>query len=112
MKYFTLFCVFASVIFFAGCGKDERTIPEQALDKAIELHAQARKDGVDLSAGPCLSNALFEGTAPEDQWVVDIAHNPRVEADNYEVNQCSAYLRGGAKHFIELDPDGNLIKYF
>ena len=53
----------------------------------------------------CLSNFLISG------WVLDIAHNPREAIDDLPQNQCSAYLSGQAKHFVELDLNGDLIRF-
>jgi hypothetical protein len=43
-------------------------------------------------------------------YVVDISHNPRLEEDDLKENQCPDYLSGKLKHFIELDPEGRLIR--
>jgi hypothetical protein len=43
-------------------------------------------------------------------WVADIAHDPRQEIDNDPANQCQNFLSGEAQHFVELDPEGNLIQ--
>lgn len=71
-----------------------------ALAKARFAHERSR--GVDMSRGPCLGTI-----APG--WVVDVAHNPRQPVDDLAQNQCAAYREGKAKHFVELDPSGNLI---
>jgi len=75
-----------------------------AIAKAKELWRAKFLSGEDLSAGPCLSNEAIP------DWVADIAHNPRQDVDNLPANQCSAYRDGAAHHFVELDPDGNLIR--
>jgi hypothetical protein len=75
-----------------------------AIAKAHELWRVAFYNGEDLSNGPCLSNEVVP------DWVADIAHNPRQEVDDLPANQCSAYLDGTAHHFVELDPEGNLIR--
>ncbi len=77
---------------------------ETAINQANHLYSQEKAKGRDLSTGPCLSDALLP------DWVVDIAHNPRLAVDDLPENQCQAYLEGRAKHFVELDPDGNLIR--
>jgi hypothetical protein len=43
-------------------------------------------------------------------WVADIAHRPRQAVDEDPANQCEAIRSGDAHHFVELDPDGNLIR--
>lgn len=75
-----------------------------AINQAQHLYRQRKEQVGDFSNGPCLSNALMPG------WVVDIAHNPRQPIDDMAENQCSAYREDKAKHFVELDPKGNLIR--
>jgi hypothetical protein len=64
---------------------------------------EAQSQGLDLSRGPCLGE-LKPG------WVADIAHSPRQPIDDLPVNQCADYLSGKAKHFVELDPHGQVIR--
>jgi hypothetical protein len=40
----------------------------------------------------------------------DIAHYPRLAIDDDPANQCAAYRDGTTHHFVELDPEGNLIR--
>lgn len=75
-----------------------------AIAQAIELWRIALLSGDDLSSGPCLSNQVIP------DWVADVAHNPRQDIDNLPANQCSSYLSGEAKHFVEIDLEGNLIR--
>ncbi len=82
----------------------EKADKDLAVAKAQELYRAALYNGDDLSNGPCLSNKVI------DDWVADIAHDPRQDVDNLPENQCSAYRDGTAKHFVELDTDGNLIR--
>jgi len=70
---------------------------------AEKLYQQAKNANQDLSHGPCLGNA-------DADTVVDIAHNPRESIDNLSENQCQDYLEGKAHHFIELDPNGQIIR--
>ena len=77
---------------------------DTAINQAKHLYRQEKASGKELSNGPCLSDALMPG------WVVDIAHSPRLPIDDLPENQCPAYREGKAKHFVELDPDGNLIR--
>lgn len=77
---------------------------DKAVNQAKHVFSQNKKLGVDFSSGPCLTNALMPG------WVADIAHNPRLAIDDLPENQCQAYKEGRASHFVELDPDGNLIR--
>ncbi|MFA5070383.1 MAG: hypothetical protein WC528_03820 [Patescibacteria group bacterium] len=75
-----------------------------AIAEARDIYRVKKEQGEDLSAGPCLSNDLIE------DWVLDIAHNPRQDVDNEPANQCEAYRNGQAHHFVEFDLDGNLIR--
>lgn len=77
---------------------------DTAVNQAQHVYRQRQAMGVDFSAGPCLSDALMPG------WVADIAHNPRLPADDLPENQCPAYREGRAEHFVELDKEGNLIR--
>lgn len=79
--------------------------PEYDMAVGVALGVFNRQTkGIDLSSGPCLTNDLIPG------WVVDIVHNPREEIDNLPENQCQAYLEGRAKHFVEFDQTGNVIR--
>lgn len=77
---------------------------DTAINQARHLYSQEKIRGRDFSSGPCLSDALLPG------WVVDIVHNPRLAIDDLPENQCSAYIEGKLKHFVELDTEGNLIR--
>jgi uncharacterized membrane-anchored protein YhcB (DUF1043 family) len=77
-----------------------------AIKKAQDLYQQQKQFKTDFSHGPCLSNDL------QPDWVADIAHNPRNQDDEYPVNQCQAFTDGRAHHFVELDPQGRLIRTY
>lgn len=115
----------AAVLLFAGCGQKVKeageAVVEQAtgisalqqklnadrdlaIGRATALYAQKVVEGMSMENGPCLSNEIIP------DWVLDIAHNPRQEADDQPKNQCSAYRKGMAHHFVELDINGALIK--
>ncbi len=85
-----------------------KTTPKGEIDTAVNqaqhVYRQRRDRGEDFSVGPCLSDALMPG------WVADIAHSPRLPTDDLPENQCPAYREGRAEHFVELDPEGNLIR--
>lgn len=87
----------------APAGVQERSDRELAIEKAEELFEQKLAEGMDMNDGPCLSDEIIP------DWVVDVAHSPREPVDNLSKNQCSAYREGKAHHFVELDPEGNLI---
>lgn len=80
-------------------------IPDEALKNALNLFSQAKSKGQNLSSGPCL------GKVSED-WVLDIAHNPRQDVDNKKENQCEDFRLGRVHHFIELDENGKLINAY
>lgn len=75
---------------------------EDAFKNALNLYIQKKQEGVDMTSGPCL------GKVAQD-WVLDIAHKPRLAVDDKPQNQCPDFINGNVKHFIELDPDGKLI---
>lgn len=77
---------------------------EIAIEKAESLFEEKKGQGLNFDNGPCLSEEIIP------DWVVDIAHNPRAEVDNKPENQCQSYRQGKTHHFVELDPEGNLIR--
>jgi hypothetical protein len=85
-----------------GGGPDEAE-KDAAVAAAKDAYAEAKAEGVDFANGPCL------GVVMED-WVADVAHDPRQDVDDEPENQCEAYRSGMASHFVELDPDGNVIR--
>ncbi len=81
-------------------------LDQRVSQEAGRLFAQAKQSGVDLSSGPCLG--LIPGL-PE--WVVDVVHLPRLpEVDNQPENQCPEFRSGQAKHFVELDQNGQVSR--
>ena len=77
---------------------------DEAIRKAKELFEQKKREGMDFSCGPCLSEEIVP------DWCVDVAHNPREAIDDEPGNQCRSYREGRVHHFVELDPDGNVIR--
>ena len=98
-----------TAIALAGCGggddvsDDERS---RAVAAAQQAYQQALTRGDDLNKGPCIAESLPELA----DWVADVAHDPREDVDDDPENQCSRYRQGEASHFVELDPDGELIR--
>ena len=88
----------------AGCGggsdDGER---ERAIAAAHVAYEEAAAGGTDFADGPCLGLVL-------ENWVADVAHDPREEVDDRPENQCEAFRSGEAEHFVELDPEGDLIR--
>lgn len=76
---------------------------EDTFKNALNLFIQKKQEGVDMTSGPCLGSV-------GDDWVLDIAHNPRVPEDDKPQNQCADFKSGKVHHFIEFDPDGKLIR--
>ncbi len=76
----------------------------EVIAAAVDLYKKRAAGGMSMDNGPCLTNDLMPG------WVVDIVHSPREPMDDLPQNQCPAYLEGRAKHFVELDTNGNLVR--
>lgn len=76
----------------------------KAIAKAEERYLQLQAAGADFSAGPCIAEELMP------DWAADVAHDPRTAEDDLAENQCRSYREGKARHFVELDPQGNLIR--
>lgn len=104
---FSLIMLTATLTLILNSGQ-EREPSKKELDIVINqakfIFHQTKLKGVDFAEGPCLSNALMEG------WVLDIVHNPRQTVDDLPQNQCSAILEGRARHFVELDLEGNFVR--
>jgi hypothetical protein len=86
---------------------DKRMMIEDILKEANRELNNRRENDDDISAGPCLLNP---STINED-YVVDIAHEPRNDDDNNKINQCSDFVEGRATHFIEVDVTGKLLRF-
>ena len=65
-------------------------------------------EGVNLSSGPCLSDNNEDWVVAD--WVCDVAHLPRIAADDNSENQCSEYRTGQAHHFVEVDENCDIIR--
>lgn len=77
---------------------------DRAIRMAQVLFRERRAQGIDMSYGPCLAEEIIP------DWCVDVAHSPREEVDNLPQNQCSSWRSGQVHHFVELDPEGNVIR--
>jgi hypothetical protein len=97
----------ASAAVTAGCGGVDEAERQAAIAAARAVYEKERLEGTDFARGPCLANPL---PPPSENWVADVAHDPRRDVDDDPANQCSAYREGEADHFVELDPDGELIR--
>jgi hypothetical protein len=87
----------------SGAALAARETKEQAIKLAQQAYQEALARGESLSRGPCLG-VIMPG------WVADIAHKPRQTIDDRPENQCAAFRMGEAGHFVELDPQGNVIR--
>lgn len=84
--------------------KGQEAIKTLAVTQAQEVYKQLKSLETDFSSGPCIAERLM------DDWVADIAHNPRRAIDNLPANQCQSFIKGETHHFVELDFQGNLIR--
>ena len=91
----------------AGCGDDvSDTERDRAIAEAQQAYEQALRKGTNLDDGPCIAEKLPDLS----DWVVDVVHDPRTDEDDDPANQCSRYRDGDASHFVELAPDGAVIR--
>lgn len=81
--------------------KQER---EEATKKALAIYRQQKAANVSFEDGPCIAEQLIP------DWVADIVHNPRQPVDEQPENQCQSYREGKAHHFVELSPEGTIIR--
>ena len=75
-----------------------------ATARAKEFYNAFKVQGEDIANGPCLSENLTSG------WVADLVHSPRTVADDEPANQCQNFRNGSAKHFVEIDLEGNFVR--
>jgi hypothetical protein len=92
-----------AVLALAGCGGGGKEADPATIRLAQRAYAKALFSGVNFSAGPCLG-------VIKDDWVADVAHDPRQDVDDDPANQCEAYRNGAAHHFVELTPGGEYIR--
>ena len=92
--------------FLAGCIRDHPSNEEKerAVTAALRVYADEQAKGTDFSNGPCIAEEVI------DDWSVDIAHDPRQDIDDQPENQCQFYRDRKTKHFVELDPEGNVLR--
>jgi hypothetical protein len=81
-----------------------RTEKDVAIEMALKLYTEKKATGINMENGPCLSEEIIP------DWVVDIAHNPRLSVDDIAANQCQSYRGGKTHHFVEIDPQGTFIR--
>jgi hypothetical protein len=96
------------VVLMIGCGGGSpgQDIRDQAVSEAMQAYREAKQNGMDLSRGPC----IVEQLPGLQDWVADVAHEPRQPVDDQPANQCRRFREGEAHHFVELDLAGHLIR--
>jgi hypothetical protein len=95
----------AALVIGCGGGTSEAE-KDKAAAAAKAAYAKAEMAGTDFSKGPCIAERL--PGLPD--WVADVAHDPRQSVDDQPANQCARFRNGEADHFVELDPNGKLIR--
>lgn len=107
---YLLFVLIIGIFLVSGCPKQEQITKAANQQPIVNACIQACKDaqtaGKDLAAGPC----LMDPASQDNDWVCDIAHDPRQQIDNIQENQCRAYRDGMAHHFIEVTPTCEIMR--
>ncbi len=130
MKKEVLFLILVIILFIGGCGEvktatnngnipippgppstptktsTSNEVKEEIENICVDMCLKQLEKKVDLSKGPCLSDP----DVIKDEWVCDVAHSPRTLEDDKDENQCKAFRDGGAKHFVEVDENCNLLR--
>lgn len=105
--------LFAKLKFTCNCSTETKqktlTAEELAVKECENLCKDALKLDWDLSNGPCLSSATLSWEI--NDWVCDIAHNPRTDVDDNPANQCPEF-GVSANHFVEFSPECEFIKKY
>jgi hypothetical protein len=78
---------------------------EQAISACVDACRQALSQGREIGPGPCLLDPI----PGLDDWVCDVAHSPRKAVDLQSANQCPGFRAAYSAHFVEVDPECNLI---
>ena len=92
------------LVLISGCIRSEPEIENLKLE-CIRACQNAIENNLSLEDGPCLLDPM-----QNQEWVCDVAHDPRQPVDNKKENQCDAWHRGIAKHFIEVTPECKFIR--
>ncbi len=106
LALFVIFLTSIATVLLSSLGQmsTSKSEVDSAVNQAQLLYRQKRERGENFSNGPCLSDALMPS------WVADIVNNPRQAVDDLPENQCPAYREGRARHFVELDMEGKLMR--
>lgn len=97
--------VLITLLVILNFGGNKEMDKEKVTTEALKLYNQKKSEGMDFNS-QCLGTIEVD----KEEYAVDIVHVPRTEEDNKPENQCKAYRSGEAKHFIELDKDGNIVR--
>jgi hypothetical protein len=89
-----------------GAGSPSQDVRDRAVSEAMQAYREEKASGTDFARGPCIAEQL----PGLDDWVADIAHQPRQPVDDQPANQCQRFRNGEAHHFVELDPSGHLVR--
>ena len=107
MRCLSLLALFPLVLLIGcGGGSPSQDIRDRAVNEAMQAYQEAKATGTDFDRGPCIAEQL---PGLED-WVADVAHEPRQPVDDQAANQCQRFRDGDAHHFVELSPSGRLIR--
>ncbi len=104
-----LLMMVATIFIFSNSGVNStkqtvsKTKEQELINLAKKKYDSEKAKGTKMDNGPCLGMIAIG-------WVADIAHNPRIPADDEPQNQCEDFRTGVVKNFIELDPAGNFIR--
>ncbi|MFZ5392538.1 MAG: hypothetical protein ACOZAR_05140 [Patescibacteria group bacterium] len=71
--------------------------------RSFFFEKKAAYSAADWVQGPCLGKM-------NDEWVVDVVHNPRLPLDNDQANQCPDYYNKIVAHYILIDMDGKVVE--
>ena len=104
---YILLILIGAAIFLGGCTRQVNISSQTFLsDACIQACENALSSGKNIESGPCLFNPYSQ----DKNWVCDVAHEPRQAIDNLQENQCEAFRKGTAKHFIEVTQDCKIIR--
>jgi hypothetical protein len=114
MRNLIIVLAIISVILVSGCTQpnvpeDPTPVSTDSQERCIELCREQIANGIDLSNGPCLSET--DGLDWDiDDWVCDVAHEPRKLIDDNALHQCQEYRKERAAHFVEVTPNCEFIR--
>lgn len=106
---------------FAGGGEDnwikdsKGVYVPHGMPGSVPENVKAQHDSMDCALKLYITQKPENGYNSEclgvcGNYAVDIVHVPRNTDDDLKENQCSAYLDGQVKSFIEVDGKGNVVR--